>query len=104
MEVISKNIRHLRQLKGLTQEELAEVLQVPRSRIGSYEEDRSSPTIEMLLKYSDYFKLPVDSLIRHDLTKTRDTSFVEVGNQRVLFPIMVDENNEDLVEIVPQKA
>lgn len=104
MGVISKNIRHLRQLRELTQEELAEALQVPRSRIGSYEEDRSSPTIEMLIKYSDYFKLPVDSLIKYDLTKTRDTSFLEIGQQRVLFPIMVDENNEDLVEIVPAKA
>lgn len=104
MELISKNIRHLRQLKGLTQEELADALQVPRSRIGSYEEGRSSPTIEMLIRYSDYFKLPVDSLIKHDLTKARDISFLEIGHQRVLFPIMVDENNEDLVEIVPQKA
>lgn len=104
MEIVSKNIRHLRQLKGLTQQELAESLQVPRSRIGSYEEGRSAPTIEMLIKYSYYFKLPVDSLIKHDLTKTRDISFIEIGHQRVLFPIMVDENNEDLVEIVPTKA
>lgn len=104
MGVISKNIKHLRLLKGLTQEEMAVALQVTRSRIGSYEEERSSPTIEMLIKYSDYFKLSVDSLIKHDLTKTRDTSFLEIGHQRVLFPIVVDENNEDLVEIVPAKA
>src|SRR5690606_41406107 len=100
MEVISKNIRHLRQLKGLTQEELAEALQVPRSRIGSYEEDRSSPTIEMLIKYSDYFKLPVDSLIKHDLTKARGTSFLEIDHRRVLFPIMVEEHSEELAELL----
>ena len=104
MKTISKNIRHLRTLKGITQEVFAEELGITRSRISSYEENRSSPTIEMLIKLSDYFKIPVDILIKNDLTKAKDTSFIEVGNKRVLFPITVDENNEDLIEIVPVKA
>ncbi len=69
MKFISKNIRHLRRLKGVTQEVLAEDLQVTRSRISSYEEGRSAPTIEMLIQLSDYFKLPIDILLRNDLTK-----------------------------------
>ena len=104
MKSIQKNIRHLRSLKGLTQEVLAEELNVTRSRISSYEEGRSAPTIEMLIMLSEYFKIPVDILIKNDLTKAKDTSFIEVGNKRVLFPISVDENNEDLIEIVPVKA
>ncbi|AUP77538.1 XRE family transcriptional regulator [Flavivirga eckloniae] len=104
MKTISKNIRHLRQLKGLTQEALADNLQVPRSRISSYEEGRSAPTIEMLILISDYFKLPIDILLRNDLTKATDTSFIEVGNQRVLFPITVDNDNNNLIEVVPIKA
>ncbi|MBQ0788040.1 MAG: helix-turn-helix transcriptional regulator, partial [Oceanihabitans sp.] len=84
MKFISKNIRHLRSLKGVTQEVLAEDLQVTRSRISSYEEGRSAPTIEMLIQLSDYFKLPIDILLRNDLTKAKDTSFIELGNQRVL--------------------
>ncbi|WP_242131120.1 XRE family transcriptional regulator [Aestuariivivens marinum] len=104
MKIISKNIRHLRTLKGLSQELFAEELGVTRSRISAYEENRSSPTIEMLIKFSDYFKIPVDILIRNDLTKAIDTSFIEVGNKRILFPIAVNENNEDLIEIVPVKA
>ncbi|OIQ28489.1 MAG: XRE family transcriptional regulator [Bacteroidetes bacterium MedPE-SWsnd-G2] len=104
MKMISKNIRHLRRLKGVTQEVLAEDLNVTRSRISSYEEGRSAPTIEMLIELSDYFKLPIDILLRNDLTKAKDTSFIEVGNQRVLFPIVVDENEQDLIEVVPVKA
>ncbi len=101
---ISKNIRHLRSLKKLSQEGLAEELKVTRSRIGSYEENRSSPTIEMLIKLSDYFRVPIDILLRNDLTKAKDSSFIEIGNQRVLFPITVDEDNENLIEVVPVKA
>ncbi|GAA3599531.1 LexA family transcriptional regulator [Flavivirga amylovorans] len=104
MKIISKNIRHLRHLKELTQENLADNLQVPRSRISSYEEGRSAPTIEMLILISDYFKLPIDILLRNDLTKATDTSFIEVGNQRVLFPITVDNDNNNLIEVVPIKA
>ena len=104
MANISKNIKHLRSLKKLSQEGLSEELRVTRSRIGSYEENRSSPSIEMLIKLSDYFKVPIDILLRNDLTKAKDSSFIEIGNQRVLFPITVDEDNENLIEVVPVKA
>lgn len=104
MNNIAKNIKHLRKLKNLTQEVLAEELKVTRSKIGSYEEGRSVPSIEFLISLSDYFKLPVDILLRNDLTKSKDSSFIEIGNQRVLFPILVDSDNEDLIEVVPVKA
>jgi len=104
MEILSKNIKHLRTLKKLTQESLAEELMVTRSRISSYEENRSSPTIEFLIDFSKYFKLPIDIIVKNDLTKATDVSFIEVGNKRVLFPIAIDENNENLIEVVPAKA
>ncbi|MFC0604578.1 XRE family transcriptional regulator [Winogradskyella pulchriflava] len=104
MNIVAKNIRHLRKLKGLTQETLAESLKVSRSRIGSYEEGRSAPTIEFLIQLSDFFRLPIDILLRNDLTKSKDASFIEIGKQRVLFPISVDSDNDDLIEIVPAKA
>ncbi|MFD2552419.1 XRE family transcriptional regulator [Bizionia sediminis] len=104
MKNITKNIRHLRHLKGLTQEVLAEDLQVTRSRISSYEEGRSTPSIDMLIQLSNYFKIPVDILIKNDLTKSKDTSFIDIGNKRVLFPITVDADNENLIEVIPIKA
>lgn len=104
MKTINKNIRHLRLLKGISQEVFADEFSITRAKVGSYEEDRATPTIEFLIKLSDYFKIPIDILVKNDLTKAKDTSFIEVGNKRVLFPITVDENNEDLIEIVPIKA
>ncbi|WP_299385835.1 LexA family transcriptional regulator [uncultured Lacinutrix sp.] len=104
MNYISKNIKHLRSLKKLSQEGIAEELNVTRSRIGSYEENRSAPTIEFLIAFSDYFKIPIDILLRNDLTKAKDFSFIELNNQRVLFPITVDDANENLIEVVPVKA
>ncbi|MAU70544.1 LexA family transcriptional regulator [Cytophaga sp. FL35] len=104
MNFISKNIRHLRDLKGLSQEQLAEELGITRSNLGSKEEGRSQPNLDLLISISDYFRIPVDILIKKDLTKAKDFSFIELGNQRVLFPIMVDSENEDLIEVVPVKT
>lgn len=62
------------------------------------------PSLDLLIKISDYFRVPVDILIRKDLTKAKDFSFIELGNQRVLFPIMVNQENEDMIEVVPVKT
>lgn len=104
MNYISKNIQHLRSLKKLSQEALAEELKVSRSRISSYEEGRSAPSIEFIISFSDYVKIPIDILLRNDLTKSTDFSYIELNNQRVLFPITVDTDNNNLIEVVPVKA
>lgn len=104
MKNIAKNIRHLRKLKKHTQEQFADVLSITRSRVSSYEEGRSEPSIETLIDFSNYFKLPIDILVKNDLTYATDTSFIEIGNQRVLFPIAVDNANENMIEVVPTEA
>ncbi|CAL2092876.1 XRE family transcriptional regulator [Tenacibaculum sp. 190524A05c] len=104
MKNIAKNIRHLRRLKKLTQEQFAEDLLITRSRVSSYEEGRSEPPIEALINFSSYFNLPIDILVKNDLTYATDTSFIEIGNQRVLFPIAVDSANDNMIEVVPTEA
>lgn len=104
MKPIQANTKHLRSLKKLSQERFADDLGWTRSVVGSYEEGRSEPPIERLIDLSNYFNIPIDILVRKDLRKAKDTSFIEVGNKRVLFPVTVNEDNEDLIEIIPAKA
>ena len=104
MKFIQNNIRHLRTSRGFSQEQFAEELGWTRSVIGSYEEGRSEPSIDRLIDLSNYFDIPIDILVKNDLRYAKDTSFIEVGNKRVLFPITVNEGNEDLIEIVPAQA
>lgn len=104
MKPIQANIKHLRSLKKLSQERFADDLGWTRSVVGSYEEGRSEPPIERLIDLSNYFNIPIDILVRKDLRKAKDTSFIEVGNKRVLFPVTVNEDNEDLIEIIAAKA
>lgn len=104
MKPIQANIKHLRSLKKLSQERFADDLGWTRSMVGSYEEGRSEPPIERLIDLSNFFNIPIDILVRKDLRKAKDTSFIEIGNKRVLFPVTVNEDNEDLIEIIPAKA
>lgn len=104
MKRISTNIRHLRKLKGLTQEQFADKVSITRSRVSSYEEGRSEPSIAFLITISDYFKLPIDILVKNDLTFSKESSFIEIGSQRVLFPIMVDTQDDNLIEVIPTEA
>lgn len=104
MKFIQSNIKHLRSLKRFSQERFADELGWTRSIVGSYEEGRSEPPIDRLIELSVYFNIPIDILVKNDLRRTKNTSFIEVGNKRVLFPVTVNDMDEDLIEIVPTKA
>ena len=104
MNYSTSNIRHLRSLKGLTQEQFAQKLNVSRSRISSYEENRAIPPIDFLVEISNFFSISLDILIKNDLSKVKDDAFINIGNERILFPITINEANEELIEIIPQEA
>jgi len=104
MIYLANNIKHLRTLKGLTQEQFSTILSVSRSRISSYEENRAVPPIDFLVDLSDYFNIPIDAFIKNDLSSATDAAFIEIGKERILFPITINEDNEDLIDLVPIEA
>ena len=104
MSYIGSNIKKIRKLKKLSQADFAQLFNLARPSVGAYEEGRSEPSIERLIVLSNYFDIPIDILVKNDLRTAKDTSFIEVGNKRVLFPVTVNETNEDLIDIIPVKA
>lgn len=104
MSKISFNIRHLRELKKLSQERLADELNITRARLGAYEEGRNEPPLEILLRLSDYFHISVDALLRGDLRKTDPSLLMNVGHNRILFPVITTADNQDQIEVVTAKV
>ena len=104
MSKIAHNIKHLRDLKKISQESLAEELKITRGRLGAYEEGRNEPPIEILIKFSEYFHVAIDALVKADLRKTDSIDLMKIGNNRLLFPIMIDKENKNQVEVVSVKA
>ena len=64
---LSKNIAFLRKRAGMTQKRLSVKLVVSHKSIGSWEEFRCKPPLEMMIKISDLFRVSIDDLIRLDL-------------------------------------
>lgn len=91
-------------LKGWSQLQLADQLNITRARVGSYEEERADPPVDILIRLSNLYHIAIDALIKCDLSKVDTNDLLKVGENRILFPIMVDKDNNDLVEVVTAKA
>ncbi len=71
MAIANKNLKYLRKLRGWTQEEFANKLDIKRSLLGAYEEERADPRIDVLEIVCDIFKLTLDDLLRKDLSDNK---------------------------------
>lgn len=48
METLGERLRHLREMKGLSQKEVADYLKITEGAYGNYETGRREPNLEML--------------------------------------------------------
>lgn len=56
-------IKELRKQKGLSQEELGNIINVQKSAISKYELGRAVPSSDVLIKLADFFGVTVDYLL-----------------------------------------
>ncbi|MBD8082956.1 XRE family transcriptional regulator [Chryseobacterium caseinilyticum] len=104
MSIFSDNIKVLRGKKMITQQELAETLIITRSRYVSYEDGRSEPPYEVLIKISKYFNLSIDLLLTVDIRKYPLEEMLKLPDNRIVLPVVVDKIGNGSIEIIPQKA
>ena len=63
---LNEKIQELRKQKGLTQEELAQVLFVSRTAVSKWESGRGYPNIESLKAIAAFFAVTIDELLSGD--------------------------------------
>ena len=63
---LGERIRDERKKRGLSQEELADILNVSRQAITKWETDRGIPDIANLIRISEDFEISLDELIKGD--------------------------------------
>ena len=68
---ISKNIRAFRKQRGLTQEQLAEVLGVTTGAVYKWESGLSFPELPMIVELADFFDTSVDALLGYEMKDNR---------------------------------
>ncbi|MET3535403.1 XRE family transcriptional regulator [Chryseobacterium limigenitum] len=104
MSIFSENIRFLRTQKKLSQHELADKILMSRVRYSKYEDGRSEPPYELLIRISKYFNLSIDLLLTVDIRKYPLEDILKLPDNRIVLPVVVDQLGNNSIEIVPQKA
>ncbi|MEQ2527876.1 helix-turn-helix transcriptional regulator [Bacillaceae bacterium CLA-AA-H227] len=85
---LSDKIKKLRTENNLTQEQLAEKMQVSRSTISSWETGRSYPDLQMVIEICNYFNVSLDFLLREDEKIVRKLNF-GIKQKRMLIGLVV---------------
>ena len=78
---LNTNIKQLRIGMGLNQVEFAKKLNVTKQCVSNWENDNVLPSIEMLLKLADFFKVSTDYLLGRSETKTIDVT--ELSDEQI---------------------
>lgn len=92
-------LKQLRVAKGLTQNELAQILDVSKSNISKYEAGSVEPNMGILIRISEYFEVSIDCLLGKKCKKALDKSSPEKENDFFFFFF----NNENLLRDIFSK-
>lgn len=68
---LGNQIKHYRNEKGLSQEELAERVYVTRQTISNWENNKNYPDINSIVLLSEIFEISIDNLIKGDLEQMK---------------------------------
>lgn len=68
--MFANRLKHLRQSRGFTQVQLAERLGVKKQSVSNWENDNIMPSVDMLEKIADFFRVSTDYLLGRDKKPT----------------------------------
>lgn len=98
MSFAGSNFKYLRKLRGWTQETFAAKLDIKRSLIGAYEENRAEPRLDTIEKVCKIFKLSLEELLLQDLGAVKATTYLDKRRQ-----LKLDQESQEIA-FVPVKA
>ncbi|WP_057935933.1 XRE family transcriptional regulator [Algoriphagus resistens] len=102
MKFLSSNLRFLRKQKGITQNDLADQLDVQRTMISAYEDGRSEPKLLTLGKLCDVLDVGMEELLGHDIEGKGRKAIQKRGIN--ILTIACDEDEKENITLVGQKA
>lgn len=100
----NKNLKYIRQKKGISQQELADKLNLDRSTISRWENDEMDVTVGNAIAVSNYLNIPIEELTSKDLTTDEQPTFDEL---ELLFnknkDILTDDDKETMRFIIEKR-
>ena len=105
MVKVNENIRFLRKKKGWTQEKFSKKIGIKRSLVGAYEEGRSDPRLNNLLKMCEIFEISLDNILKNDVSNLEEDNYLKPDDQKVkVLSITVDKFGDENIELINHKA
>ena len=100
----NKNLKYIRQQKNISQQELADKLNLDRSTISRWENDEMDVTVGTALLVANYFNIPIEDFTSKDLSTGNRNDFDEL---ELLFDknkdILTDEDKEYIKFIIEKR-
>jgi transcriptional regulator with XRE-family HTH domain len=100
MSFAGKNLKYLRKSKNWTQEEFATKLNIKRSLVGAYEEERAEPRLDVLETVCALFKLSFEDFLLKDLAAEEHNGLSYLDKRRALKQAAAST----VIQFVPVKA
>ena len=110
---IGNNLKLLRKRLKRSQEEVAQDLSLTRSSYSGYENGVAQPNLEVLISFSEYYKVSIDDLVKKDFDSYSDADWNRVdqgimtdvkGQQLRILTTIINQDDEEMIELVPLKA
>ncbi len=99
MSIFGNNIKKIRILKNMNQQDFGELFEISRGSIGSYEEGRAEPKIDSVIKIAAYFNLSIDALLTKELTVNDLSNFTNKISKHIIYT-----NEKKEIETTSQKS
>lgn len=97
MESLGEKIKNIRISNNLKQSELADILHISEKTISSWENNRTTPDLNMIYKISNYFKKSFYYLISDD--------YINLNNNEIEIKLKVDKSEyERILNLVKNTA
>ena len=99
--MFGNNLKYLREIKKISQQQAADDLGIPRTTLGDYERNHTEPNIPTLIKIAKYFNIGLDDLLKHQLDELQPRS---LDRDFKVLAVTVDAVNRQNIELVDVKA
>jgi len=101
MSTIGKNIKKIRAVKKISQAAFAEMFNLSRGTVGSYEEERAEPKIETIIQIAQKFGLSIDILLTKELTVNELFKFDLFKHEKSAKPAEADVDKDSREDATP---
>lgn len=98
--MLKENIKAIRKSKGLSQEELAIKLNVVRQTISKWEQGLSVPDVEMLIKISEVFEIPVSTLLGENISESKVDDLKAISEKLEIINLQLSQRKNERRKII----